>query len=243
MNAVDCNCDTRHRPAPSAKATSCTGNDARILIVDDFPVVRDGLAQIIDQQPGLRCIARAGSAEETLAALEKKAADLVIVDISLGRSNGLDLMRTLRCLHPRLRSLALSMHNESLYAEYALNSGARGYVMKEEVTDSIVQAMHCVLCGGVYLSERMARRMLSRLKRTGGTKSENLMDNLSRLQQTIFEMLGRNHETSTIAGELDLTPERLENEMGEIRARLHLDSQYGLEAMAVLAVQNAVRSD
>lgn len=238
MNVVKSISNRLNSTQPDPEQVDLSVNDARVMIVDDFPVVRDGLAQIIDQQNGLCCVARAGSAEETLKTLEKNEADLAIVDISLGSSNGLDLMRLLKEFYPRMRILALSMHNESLYAEYALINGARGYVMKEEVTDSIVQAIQCVLRGGIYLSDRMAKRMLNRLWQPGRRGKENLLDQLSKTQQTIFEMIGRNHSSENIAGELALSPEQLENEFDEIRNRLHFDSQFYLEAMAVVVLQS-----
>ena len=238
VKAVDSMSERKGAVEPAPERIPTSGAKARIMIVDDFPVIRDGLAQIIDQQPEMCCVARTGSAEETLKCLKKSEVDLAIVDISLGSSSGLDLMRMLKELYPKMRLLALSMHNESFYAEYALINGSRGYVMKEEVTDSIVQAIQCVLRGGVHLSSRMAKRILNRLRKPGHNGTEDLLDNLSKTQRTIFEMLGRNHSRENIAGELALTPEQLDNEFGEIRSRLNLDSQFYLEALAALVLQS-----
>jgi DNA-binding NarL/FixJ family response regulator len=214
-----------------------TAMAAKIFIVDDFPIVRDGLAQIIDQQPGLNCIGCAGNSSEALVFLSNRDVDLVIVDISLGHENGLDLMSRLYSLYPRLRMLALSMHNESLYAEYALSNGARGYVMKEEVTESIVNALHCVLRGGVYLSEKMVQRLLGRLHRSAAS-GESVLESLTRVERNVFEMLGRGCLPDVIAGELDLSSVELDAQINEVKNKAGIRSTAYLEALAVLFVHH-----
>ncbi len=211
---------------------------ARIFIVDDFPIVRDGLAQIINQQPGLNCVGGVGSSSDTLTFLNGRDVDLVIADISLGHENGLDLISRLHQMYPRLRMLALSMHNESLYAEYALSNGARGYVMKEEVTESIVNALHCILDGGIYLSDKMTRRLLSKLDRASTESGVCFFDSLTQMQRTIFEMTGRGCPSEVIVSDLDLSPVELEEQIKAVKIKLGIKSTSYLEALAVLFVRH-----
>ena len=129
---------------PSAKT--------RVLVVDDHPIVREGLALLFRQKMDLEICGEAEDAEQTLAAIAARTPYIAIIDITLKNSYGLDLIRLLRDRHPSLPVLVLSVHDESIYAERALRAGARGYIMKEELTEKVVEAIHCVLNGKIYLS-------------------------------------------------------------------------------------------
>jgi len=139
-------------------------NDApKVLIVDDHPIVREGIAQIIRQAGGLEVCGEADCPQSALQAVSTSKPDVAVVDLALSAGSGLGLIRDLKVWHPRLPLLVLSMHDESLYAERALRAGASGYIMKQEVTEQFIEAVRKVLGGGIYLSEQMAARILQRL--------------------------------------------------------------------------------
>lgn len=135
-------------------------NMKQILIVDDHPVVRQGLKQLIDQEDGYCVCSEAADEDEALASIEEYDPDIVIVDLVLKSTSGLELIRSIRRFWPSLPILVLSMHDESLYAERALRAGARGYVMKQEVIETLMTGIARVLSGGIYVSERMTKPLM-----------------------------------------------------------------------------------
>ena len=136
---------------------------SRILIVDDHTVVRQGLILLIDQEPDLVVCAEAENATDALEIIERQHVDLAIVDISLKETSGMELIKDLKAQHPNLPVLALSMHDESLYAERALRAGARGYIMKAEATERVILAIRKILSGEIYISDKMASKMMHKL--------------------------------------------------------------------------------
>ena len=144
----------------------------RVLVVDDHAVLRTGLRLMLEREEDMDCVGEAGSAEEALRAVERVRPGLVLTDLEMPGMGGLEGVARLRERHPELPVLVLSMHDESLYAERALRAGAAGYIMKQEATEYIVEAIRQVLGGQVYLSDRMAARLLHRV--------ENRCDKLTR---------------------------------------------------------------
>ncbi|MCW5624581.1 MAG: response regulator transcription factor, partial [Burkholderiales bacterium] len=136
---------------------------SRVMIVDDHPILRHGIAQLVDREPDFHACAEAGSVDEALATLASQPVDLAIVDLSLEGRSGIELLRSMKTRHAATRSVVVSMHDESLYAERALRAGARGYVMKQEAPRRIIAALREVRDGMLYLSEAMRARLLERL--------------------------------------------------------------------------------
>jgi DNA-binding NarL/FixJ family response regulator len=172
------------RKKPEKKAEK---SKTKILIVDDHPIVRQGLAQLINQEDDLVVCGQAEGANQALSTIKKTRPDTVIVDISLKDRSGLELIKDIRAQHPDLAVLALSMHDESLYAERALRAGARGYVMKAEATENVVKAIRQVFDGGVYLSDKMSARMMHKLVGREADVSSSDIDRLSRAGSVYYD--------------------------------------------------------
>jgi DNA-binding NarL/FixJ family response regulator len=204
-------------------ASSASPKTIDVLIVDDHPIVRKGLAQLISHEPDMNVCGDAEDVEQALAAVVRLHPDIVIVDLTLKKLSGLDLIRQLQNLQPDLATLVLSMHDESLYAERALRAGARGYIMKQEGTDKLVTAIRTVLAGDIYVSERMAARMLGKL--VGGRSSEapgSVMDRLSDRELEVFELLGRGLSTRQVAERLNVSVKTIESHREHIKQKLQL---------------------
>jgi DNA-binding NarL/FixJ family response regulator len=194
---------------------------ARILIVDDHPIVRLGIRQMISGDPSLLVCCEADSAEAALQMVKGSKADLAIVDLSLGQGTGLELIRKLHDATPDLAVLVLSMHDESLFAERALRAGARGYIMKHEAIDGLIDAIRQVLSGRIYVSERMSQSVLERLGRqelpVGGR-----LGNLTDRELEVFEMIGRGLNTAAIADQLGVSVKTIETYRSNIKNKLSL---------------------
>lgn len=207
---------------------------ARILIVDDHPVVRRGLRMLIDDEPDLTVCGEAGDADEAIRALDAKKPDLVIVDLSLKGSSGLELIKRIKSRNAESKMLVSSMFDESLYAERVLNAGALGYVSKQEAMEKVIEAIRCVLSGRVYLSAAMSDRMLHRLTRDHVTPDRSPLETLSDRELEVFEMIGRGRTTGEIAMQLHLSVKTVETHREKVKAKL------GLKTAAEL-YQHAVR--
>ena len=199
---------------------------ARILIVDDHPVVRLGIRQAISTDPRLTVTAEAESADEALDAIRRTPVDLVIVDLSLKSGAGLSLIRALREVSPDLPVLVLSMHDEVLFAERAIKAGARGYIMKQEAIDGLVGAIHRVLSGAIYLSESMSQRMLERVSRdmrsTSARPSRGDLELLSNRELEVLELIGRGFNTAEIADRLNVSVKTVETYKANLKTKLNL---------------------
>jgi DNA-binding NarL/FixJ family response regulator len=195
---------------------------SRILIVDDHPLFREGLQQMIDRNPDLIVCGEAAAAAEALDAIHEQKPDLVLVDISLGGSSGIDLIKTIKAKYDDLPILVVSMHDESLYAERALRAGAMGYVMKHEPAKTVKAAISKVLGGDIYLSERMSSSMLSKLMRGKGDEPVSPLETLSDRELEVFGMLGQGKGTRLIAEELNLTIATINSFRARIKEKLQL---------------------
>src|SRR4051812_8142638 len=173
-----------------------TALPSQVLIVDDHPILRHGIAQLVQREGDLQPCAEAGSIEEALDVLATRHVDLVIVDLSLNDRSGMDLLRTAKERHPNVRCLVLSMHDEKLHAERALRAGARGYVMKQEATKKIVTALRCVRDGRIYLSEAIASQLLERLASPSATAATTSpWATLSDRELEVLRLIGLGHKT------------------------------------------------
>jgi DNA-binding NarL/FixJ family response regulator len=164
-------------------------------LVDDHPIVRQGLAQLIDAQADLVVAFQAATAPEALAVLSAQPVNVLLTDLSLREGSGIDLVREASARWPELAILVLSMHEEQLYAERVLRAGARGYVMKHEAPDALLGAIRRVLAGEVHLSSAMSGRLLNRFVSTKPDPGASLLDRLSDRELEVFQLIGRGMST------------------------------------------------
>jgi DNA-binding NarL/FixJ family response regulator len=211
-----------------------TAEVRKVLIVDDHPVVRRGLADLINQQQGLRVCADTGSAKDAFKAIAEHEPDLAIIDISLGKVSGLELIKQLKAQWPHLQMLALSMHDEKVYGERALRAGARGYVMKAEQPEHIIEAIRCVLDGKPYVSHAMSSRLIERLAGMRDPQDASLLDTLSDRELEVFELLGRGMTTGEIADTLFLSVKTVQSHRENLKKKLKLHNSAELLQRAVL---------
>lgn len=219
------------------------GRRYRILVVDDHPIVRGGLSQLINQEPDLRVCGEAASSAEALEAVNKARPDLVLLDITIKDTNGIDLTRSILERRPGLPVLILSMHDESLYAERAMRAGARGYVMKREAPETVLKAIRRVLSGDIYLSEGIATGMVSRFLHLGrGADNRRGVDRLSDRGLEIFELIGQGCTTREIALKLHLSAKTVESHRAMIKSKLGIESSADLVRQAICWVENEGRA-
>jgi DNA-binding NarL/FixJ family response regulator len=202
---------------------SKTGTRARILIVDDHPVVREALALRIGRQRDLQVCGEAADMSEALRLVAETQPDVAIIDISLKNGNGIDLIKRIKTSNDRVRMLVWSMHSESLYAEDALRSGAMGYLNKDQATDKIIEAIRQVLQGKIYVSEAIAERML---RRAAGRVEEEVrrspLEALTDRELEVFRLIGQGVRTTEIAERLQLSIKTIETYRDRIRQKLDL---------------------
>jgi DNA-binding NarL/FixJ family response regulator len=177
----------------------------RVFIVDDHPLVREGLSNLINQQEDLMVCGDAEDAAQALAGIGVKKPDLALIDISLKTASGLELVKDLGVHFPNVALVVLSMHDELLYAERALRAGAKGYVMKRETTKDVLTAIRRVLQGDVYVSERVLNAMARRLGTPRKASAASPVEQLSDRELEIFRLLGQGLTTSQIAADLHLS--------------------------------------
>lgn len=207
--------------------------ETRVLVVDDHPFMRRGLAQTINDQPGMQVCGEAGNVGEALELMEVSHPHLAVIDISLGGASGIDLIKAIRERWPETRILVSSMHDETLFAERSLRAGALGYVDKGAPPDAFVAALKRVNSGQVYLSERMTGRMLNHAltDRPGDVRSP--IDKLSNRELQVFEMIGKGMVSKQIAAQLGLSPKTVETHREHIKSKLNLVNASELTQHAV----------
>jgi DNA-binding NarL/FixJ family response regulator len=193
----------------------------RLVIVDDHPIVRLGIRQVIEAERDLEVCGEADSAPAALALVKQVQPELAVADLSLAEGNGLELIRALRESLPGLSILVISVHDEMLYAERVLRAGARGYIMKREAITGLIGAIRTVLAGRVYLSEGMAQAVLERLGQKD-TSPENPLAGLTDRELEVFELIGRGLSTASIARQLGLSIKTVETYRSNIRTKLNL---------------------
>lgn len=205
---------------------------ARILMVDDHPIVREGMAQFLNLQDSLHLCCQASNAREALDAMSTCDHALAIVDISLDGDSGLELIKTLRQRYPKLAILTLSMHDESLFAERALRSGANGYLMKQEGTRNILLAVQQVLAGNIYLSAAMHSGLMQRLVASRSIGLSPLAG-LSEREFEILHLIGLGFGTRQIAEKLNRSIKTIEAHRANLKEKLQLKSGRDLVRFAV----------
>jgi DNA-binding NarL/FixJ family response regulator len=194
---------------------------ARVLIVDDHPIVRLGIRQMIAAEPHLTICGEAGSAQAALELLKSLRPDLALVDLSLEDGSGLELIRSCRQIAPETRVLVLSMHDEELFAERALRAGASGYLMKREAIDGLGYAIGEVLAGRLFVSRRMSQHLLERLGKDAPLTGNRLAQ-LTDRELEVFELIGRGLGTAAIAERLHVSVKTIETYRSNIKTKLDL---------------------
>ncbi len=204
-----------------------------VLVVDDHPVVRDGYARLITNQPDLELAGETGDATQVLELIERTRPDLVLLDLSLKTGNGLELCKEITSRFPDVKVLVVSMHDETLYAERVLRAGADGYVNKAEATRKLIEAAREVLGGSYYLSPKMRERMLTRAIGVEGFEDHSPIDRLSDRELEVFEQIGSGMTTREIAANLKLSPKTIESYRENLKAKLNLSNSTELTRHAV----------
>ena len=223
------------KPSPRSKNPGGGAAHApyQILVVDDHPIVRQGLQRLIDQQTDLVVCGEAASPQEAEAAIRKLRPDLVIIDISLKNGDGIELVKDARARNPKLAILVLSMHDETIYAERLLAAGANGYIMKQAAPEQFLTALRRVLEGGIYVSEVVGSNMIRKLASAGRHLSWNPLENLSNRELQILQMIGCGQSTRQAAAALRLSMKTVESHRQHIKRKLNLATGSQLVQYAV----------
>ncbi len=223
---------------PAAKKVPAqTPARRRILIVDDHPFMRAGLAQLIERQADLTVGAEVGHPAEALQLLSRGGTDLVLSDMTMPGRSGLDFLKDLQALHPALPVLVVSMHDEMVYAERALRAGARGYIMKEAGGDNLLAAIRQVLAGQVYVSPRMSAQLLDSFSGRKTREADSPFGKLTDREFEIFQLIGRGHTTREIAQQLGLSTKTVDVHRSNLKGKLDLKDTTALVRQAVRWVE------
>jgi DNA-binding NarL/FixJ family response regulator len=223
----------KREAAARSNANNQRGFKRRVLIVDDHPLMRQGLAQLINQQTDLMVC---GEAEDVPGALEQTAnlkPDVVIVDLSLKGSDGIELIGILHSRHAQIPLLVLSMHDETLYAERALKAGAWGYIMKQEATNQVLNALRRVMLGEIHVSQAVSRKIMQGMVGGSGISERSPVERLSNRELEVFRKIGAGTATRQIAAELHLSVKTVETYCAHIKKKWQLRSQRELVQRAI----------
>ena len=222
--------------AETAKSQSVTrARKKAVFIVDDHPLLRQGLALLVNRERDLTVCGEAEEAQTAMREITLKKPDILIADISLNGPDGLDLLKNLRMLYPNLPVLILSMHDESIYAERALRARANGYIMKQEATEKVLVAVRRILSGDIYLSDRMANKLLHQYISGASADLNSRLSALSDRELEVFRLIGEGRSTRQIAEKLHLSVKTVETYQAHIKDKLSLHSGREL-------VQHAIQS-
>ena len=205
----------------------------RVFLVDDHPLVREWLTQLIQRESDLTICGEAEDTREALQKIEAARPDIVVADISLKSTHGLELVKDLQARYPTLPVLILSMHDESLYAERVLRAGAKGYITKQEATKKILLAIRQVLSGQIYISEKMASRMVHKMVLGRAEEQKSPIERLTDRELEVFQLIGSGQGTRRIAGELHLGIKTVESYRARIKEKLKLEDGTQLLQQAI----------
>jgi DNA-binding NarL/FixJ family response regulator len=221
--------------APPRKAGNKTKK--RILIVDDHPMMREGLAQLISHQPDLVVCGEAENAPQAVAAVQNLRPDLVLADITLPGRNGIELIKDVQAVVPGMAVLVISMHDEAIYAERVLRAGGRGYIMKQEGGKKIMQAIREVLSGQIFVSETISAKILETFSRGGSQVAKSPIERLTDREFEVFQLVGRGLGRREIAQQLHLSVRTAEVHRANIKKKLELKSSSEMIRFAVRWVE------
>ncbi len=205
----------------------------KVLVVDDHPIVRQGLALLINRESDLMVCGEAEDARMAMQSIITAKPDIMVVDISLNGPDGLDLLKDIRTRYPELPVLILSMHDESIYAERALRAGAQGYIMKQEASEKVLLALRRILSNEIYVSERIANRMLQRFIGSPNEGRPSSIADLTDRELEVFRLIGEGHSTRQIAEQLHISVKTVESYQAHIKEKLSLRSARELVQHAI----------
>jgi DNA-binding NarL/FixJ family response regulator len=226
------------RASPAPASTPAAPARRRLLVVDDHPFMRAGLAQLINQQPDLQVIAEAGNPAEAIRELARGKPDLVITDLTMPGRSGLEFIKDLRAVEPRIPVLVVSMHDEAIYAERVLRAGGRGYIMKEAGGENLLAAIRQILRGEVYVSPRMAMRMMEAFTQRTPRGSSSPIGQLTDREFEVLQLIGAGKSTRDIATQLHLSSKTVDVHRGHIKEKLDLKDTTALVRYAVRWVES-----
>jgi DNA-binding NarL/FixJ family response regulator len=209
----------------------------RLLVVDDHPILRRGLTALIESEPGLAVHGAVSTCVAALDSMRESEPDLVIVDLALGDEDGLDLVKDIKTRYPKIPSLVLSMHDEAVYAERALSAGALGYVTKQELDETVLQAIRNALAGEIYMSKALQRRLAERYVGGRTLETASPMDALSDRELQVLGLIGRGRTTRQIAETLTRSVKTVESHLEHIKNKLGIVSAAELAQRATLWVE------
>lgn len=207
----------KKQPSKSAPSPNKT-----VLVVDDHPLFRAGVVGLVQQEPDLMVSAEVDNAARALEAIERGQPDIVLMDMGLPDKSGLELLKDVRAMYPDLRVLVISMHDETLYAERVIRAGGRGYIMKQEGAEKILEAIRKVLGGGIYVSENIASLIVDSLAEKRAKGAEASVARLSDREFEILRLIGRGIEAHDIARQLHLSIKTVDTHRGRIKEKLRL---------------------
>src|SRR5438477_6782055 len=213
-------------------AITQTERKSHVVVVDDHPVLCDGLKQLIDRQPDLTCVGVADNTSDAKRLVQECKPDLMILDLRWKGGDALDFIKTLRLEFPEVKVLVLSQYDELMFAERALRAGASGYIMKENVTDEVLRAVRKVLAGELYFSERVAAAVVQRTLREKPTASRIGVESLSDREMQVFQLLGASYSAREIAEQFHLSRKTVETHCEKIKHKLSLNSAAELKQFA-----------
>jgi DNA-binding NarL/FixJ family response regulator len=226
------------KSGPTAASPPATPPARRgVLVVDDHPFMRAGIAQLIERQADLRVCGEAGNPAEALQALAKAKPDLILTDLTMPGRSGLEFIKDLRAAHADIAVLVISMHDEVVYAERALRAGARGYIMKEAGGENLLAAIRQVLRGEIYVSPRMSARILEGFSATRPRGSNSPIEKLTDREFEVFQLIGQGKSTRDIAQQLHLSTKTVDVHRSNIKAKLELGDVTALIRHAVRWVE------
>ena len=205
----------------------------KVMVVDDHPVMREGLTRIINLERDLHVCGEASTADQALKDIPVFKPDIIILDLTLTASNGLDLIKDMKLRSLKSLILVLSMHDESLYAERALRAGAKGYIMKQEASAEILKAIRLILAGEIYLSEKMSAKMLHKMADNKSDGKSLPEGSLSDRELQVFQLIGQGRSTHDIAELLHISVKTVESYRGHIKVKMDLKNAHELTQHAV----------
>ncbi len=226
---------------PDERGSNCVATTKRtVLLVDDHPVVREGLSMRINRESDFTVCGTAQDGAEMMEAIARLNPDIVVMDLGLPRGHGLEIMQDIHAQYPRLPVLIFSIHEESVYAERALRAGARGYLMKHEPPERLLEGMRTILHGGYALSREVSDRLLSAFGGPANRQSESPIANLGNRELEVFQFIGQGKGTREIAGLLNLSVKTVETYRERLKKKLNVSSGPDLARQAVLWVETKV---
>lgn len=222
----------------SKKTAQPVGDSKKVLIVDDHPLVRQGITALITQQPDLQVVGEADSAHEALRVIAEMDSppDVAIVDLALKDSSGLELIKDMQIRFPAVRVLVLSMRDEGFYAERVLRAGARGYITKEEGRGKIIEGIRRILADQIYVSENMATKVMSKIV-SSAESDDSPMSELTDRELEVLELIGNGLATREIAQKLHISPKTVDSHREHVKLKLALDTAADLTKHAIQWVQ------